>query len=154
MNPKGYITSNDAVATKNIDNLFNSLDEGGIYRFKLKANPTFKMKAKDSEKKVRIPYKREEKQLRWLSYKGNLHGFQLVPSQLNPEIPNVVVSNNTTLKGKRVKNNKKTMLTFHSVVFEGVLKIVNMMDFVNTLKKGIGSGKAYGFGLLSLAGGG
>ena len=42
-------------------------------------------------------------------------------------------------------------LTFGAVLFEGELEITNAEDFRNALTHGIGSGKAYGFGLLSIA---
>jgi len=42
-------------------------------------------------------------------------------------------------------------MTFSSVVFEGRLKVVDRVLFLESIKNGIGSGKAYGFGLLSVA---
>jgi CRISPR system Cascade subunit CasE len=46
---------------------------------------------------------------------------------------------------------KKHRLSFGSVLFEGVLEITDAERFQKTLEAGIGSGKAYGFGLLSIA---
>jgi len=37
------------------------------------------------------------------------------------------------------------------VQFDGVLQVINADDFVKTIARGIGSGKGFGFGLLSLA---
>lgn len=48
-------------------------------------------------------------------------------------------------------NNEPLKLTFGSVLFEGVLEITDAERFQKTLQAGIGSGKAYGFGLLSIA---
>jgi CRISPR system Cascade subunit CasE len=42
-------------------------------------------------------------------------------------------------------------MTFGSVLFEGVLQVTDPDGFRETLATGIGSGKAYGFGLLSIA---
>jgi len=42
-------------------------------------------------------------------------------------------------------------MTFGSVLFEGRLTIDDVEKFRETLAIGIGSGKAYGFGLLSIA---
>jgi CRISPR system Cascade subunit CasE len=42
-------------------------------------------------------------------------------------------------------------MTFGSVLFEGRLAITDTEQFRATLAAGIGSGKAYGFGLLSVA---
>ena len=42
-------------------------------------------------------------------------------------------------------------LTFYGVAFEGRLEVVDTALFHDGLQAGIGSGKAYGYGLLSLA---
>ena len=42
-------------------------------------------------------------------------------------------------------------LTFGDVLFEGRLRVTDAALFRQTLEHGIGSGKAYGFGLLSVA---
>ena len=42
-------------------------------------------------------------------------------------------------------------LTFASVLFEGVLEVTDAERFRQALEQGIGSAKAYGFGLLSIA---
>lgn len=42
-------------------------------------------------------------------------------------------------------------MTFGSVLFEGMLQVVDLARFRAALSEGIGSGKAYGFGLLSIA---
>jgi CRISPR system Cascade subunit CasE len=40
---------------------------------------------------------------------------------------------------------------FGSVMFDGLLRVSDPDVFRLTLQKGVGSGKAYGFGLLSIA---
>lgn len=45
---------------------------------------------------------------------------------------------------------KKNNIQFNSVVYQGILEVVDEDLFNKTLKKGIGKGKAYGFGMLSL----
>ncbi len=42
-------------------------------------------------------------------------------------------------------------LTFASVLFDGDLVVLDKMLFLEALSGGIGTGKAYGFGLLSIA---
>jgi CRISPR system Cascade subunit CasE len=46
------------------------------------------------------------------------------------------------------------ILSFGSVLFEGRLKVTDKEKFLDVLYAGIGTGKAYGFGLLSIAGSG
>jgi CRISPR system Cascade subunit CasE len=42
-------------------------------------------------------------------------------------------------------------MTFQSVRFEGLLTVIDPERFCQTLAAGIGSAKAFGFGLLSVA---
>ena len=42
-------------------------------------------------------------------------------------------------------------MTFGAVIFEGVLQVTDAEKFRESLKTGIGTGKAYGFGLMSVA---
>jgi CRISPR system Cascade subunit CasE len=46
---------------------------------------------------------------------------------------------------------KRSQLTFVSVLFEGRLRVTDPGKFRATLERGVGSAKAYGFGLLSIA---
>ena len=45
----------------------------------------------------------------------------------------------------------RAMLTHHAVRFEGTIEVTNTVLFLKTLASGIGSAKAFGFGLLSVA---
>ncbi|OPF76734.1 type I-E CRISPR-associated protein Cas6/Cse3/CasE [Streptomyces antioxidans] len=49
------------------------------------------------------------------------------------------------------KNGKGPRVTFHSVTFEGRLRVTNPAAFTTRLLEGIGPAKAYGCGLLTLA---
>jgi CRISPR system Cascade subunit CasE len=42
-------------------------------------------------------------------------------------------------------------MSFRSVRFEGHLTVTDETAFAETLSSGVGSGKAFGFGLLSIA---
>jgi CRISPR system Cascade subunit CasE len=46
---------------------------------------------------------------------------------------------------------RRQRMTFGTVLFEGLLRVTDVERFRTTLASGIGSGKAYGFGLLSIA---
>ncbi len=52
---------------------------------------------------------------------------------------------------KHIKGNEKAdTLRFRSALLEGTLEVLNEENFLQTIKKGIGSAKAFGFGLLSV----
>lgn len=69
-------------------------------------------------------------------------------------MPNLRTKAENKTMGWRSRDEKcgeKQRLTFSSVLFEGELEITDANAFRQTLAQGIGSGKAYGFGLLSIA---
>lgn len=140
--PKGYLANKaDSMVCKLIDFVYDYLSEGMVVRFHLRANPT-----------VREPGTRKRKALKtdseltdWLTRKGTQHGFEVV--NVTTEI--------TVEKGTRKPNNspssEKKTIFFNAVTFEGQLKIINKELFIAALKFGLGSGKGYGFGLLSIS---
>lgn len=119
-------------------------------RFRLRANPTRKIETKslpDGTKRNgrRVELFRAEDQIAWLQRKGQTAGFRVVDLQLNADVPNI----RTNAESKISSRTKK--LTFGSVLFEGELEITDAEQFRQVLRNGIGTGKAYGFGLLSIA---
>lgn len=128
-------------------------------RFRLRANPTRKIETKslpDGTKRngKRVELYREEDQIQWLQRKAETAGFRVLNLRLNADVPNVRAQPETKALGWRNSkqdNQPKRRLTFGSVLFEGELEITNADDFQKALTNGLGSGKAYGFGLLSIA---
>lgn len=119
-------------------------------RFRLRANPTRKIETKslpDGTKRngKRVELFRETDQIQWLRRKAETAGFRVLQLRLNPDVSNVRAQPET----KTISRTKR--LTFGSVLFEGELEITNAEAFLAALTHGIGSGKAYGFGLLSIA---
>ena len=49
-----------------------------------------------------------------------------------------------------VRNKDRMTLSHAGVRFDGVLEVTDPVSFAATLDSGIGSGKAFGFGLLSV----
>lgn len=105
----------------------------GRYRFRLRANPTVKRDGK------RLPLRDEEAQLAWLQRKGTAHGFTLVSVRVRD-----ATACRTRTAGDQVA-------TLEGVTFDGVLRVVDPTAFHAALEGGIGAGKGFGFGLLSLA---
>jgi len=150
--PKGYTIENEkdkGFIIKNIEALLLKITMNTVFRFKLRANPTQKKFNEENKKGMRIPLVNEQDQLEWLKRKGTLHGFRIL--SLNQNIPNAGVREQITYQGKKREGDKIHVLTFYSIVFEGLLGVVDEEKFILTLKKGIGSGKSFGFGLITLA---
>ena len=106
---------------------------GQTLAFRLRANPTVKRDGK------RLGLYRDEERLMWLARKGEAHGFR--PGQ-------VAVRKEETVRF-RPSDGQET--TLNAVRFDGVLCVTDPNQLVAALTDGIGSGKAFGFGLLSLA---
>lgn len=125
--------------------------------FRLRANPTKRIGANNTEqgerwRGKRIELRREEDQLAWLARKGETGGFRLVGVEVYPELPDTRVSNQEKARGRRPGPGDDTMpLRFGAALFEGRLEVIDRAAFLATLRAGIGSGKSFGFGLLSIA---
>lgn len=82
---------------------------------------------------------REEQLLEWLKRKGSNGGFDVAYATVGPNHDVII----------RRPGQSKPM-TFTAVEFEGVLVVRDVEAFAETLRGGIGRGKSFGFGLLSV----
>jgi CRISPR system Cascade subunit CasE len=115
-------------------------EKGARYLFRLKANPTVKKAVPGRPNGARVAIKERKEQISWLTRKGEAGGFAL---------KQVEVKNEGALEGR--KKSDGTPLLFNSVKYEGSLEVEDPAKLKGAAINGIGSGKAYGFGLLSLA---
>ncbi|MCD1294789.1 type I-E CRISPR-associated protein Cas6/Cse3/CasE [Methanocella sp. CWC-04] len=167
--PAGYLlidTDLENPACKQISEQYGGIKSGDVFTFRLRANPTKKVgtsrveeiklgKPKSNGK--RVPLKNEAEQISWLKRKGDHGGFELIAAKAIHELADVLVKEESPQKGAYLKGNQcsngtvNNRLSFVSVLYEGKLIVTDACKFQDTLKAGIGSGKAYGFGLLSIA---
>lgn len=145
--PEGYLALEPAV--KAVGNQYNRLANGMVLRFRLTANPTKKIDTKtgpDGKRRNgrRVALFREDEQMEWLERRAEAGGFELLNMVTQPELFDVAV-------GQPHVERSRSGLTFGSVTFDGRLRIIDEKAFRETLVSGIGTGKAYGFGLLSIA---
>lgn len=113
---------------------YPNFSKGNKYWFRLYTNPT-----KKSDKK-RVGMYKENEQYEWLKRKAEKGGFNIIHV-------NIIRKEKITAS----TNKKSRKMTFDGAQFEGVLEILNPEKFKLELSNGIGSGKAFGFGLLSIA---
>jgi len=157
--PRGYLSA--PAESKDISAAWNRIDKDAVLRFRLRANPTRKIETKTRVDGIRRNGKRvelrtEQEQLIWLRRKGGDGGFEIVSVRTAPQVDDVRVSDEGTIGGLRSSPpvsgaNGKRRLTFAAVLFEGKLRVIDPVKFRGTLEHGMGSAKAYGFGLLSIA---
>lgn len=146
----------EPVACKDVFAPYQSLQEGRLLAFRLRANPTKRVGSRDaSNRGKRVELFREEEQIAWLERKGENGGFKLDALSLgasSARVPRVEITPEGKRYGRKVdKDGIPQDLVHSSVLFEGFLRITDPEAFRQTVACGIGSGKALGFGLLSLA---
>ena len=163
----GYLAENTGTPGyefRDVSPAYRRLQDGQVLSFRLRANPT-KRVAKDGDplKGKRVELQREEEQIDWLIGKGRggrdgvPGGFDLLrKTGVDAEgeegpIWSVEVRPEGKTKGRKKDGGSGLTMTHLAVVFEGLLRVTDANAFLETLAGGIGSGKAYGFGLLSVA---
>ncbi|MCW5982840.1 MAG: type I-E CRISPR-associated protein Cas6/Cse3/CasE [Bryobacteraceae bacterium] len=115
------------------------------YAFQLCANPTRKVARELPDGALtkngrRVPLTAREELVEWIKRKGAQGGFTVVDATLR------------TFSRGREYFVKKGHAGLHSAVeFQGVLAVTDPVTFHETFTRGIGSAKAFGFGLLVLA---
>lgn len=149
---------------KDIWPTWQKLQSGRILSFRLRANPTKRIaKEGDPLKGKRVQLLREDDQIAWLLRKGRElgkdmpGGFDLLTKKIRDGQGNVfLVPRVHVIPDGKYTGRKKDAAIGHSTThfaayFEGLLQVTDADAFRKTLIHGIGSGKAFGFGLLSIA---
>ncbi len=147
--PGGYLRQSAEV--KPVDALFAQIRSGMTLRFRLVANPTRRISAGNTQEAERWHGKRvaisgEAQQLAWLARKGEQCGFILLPVQA-ASVNDVRVLPQAESGGQR----QGKRITLQTVRFDGRLRVTDADRLRQALQDGIGSGKAFGMGLLSIA---
>ena len=147
-------------AVKSIGESYAQIAGGMNLRFRLRANPTKRIGKSDTEAKARfkesekgnirrrVELRTDEDRIAWLKRKGGDAGFRLANVQVK-EIENAVAVGQGKINFSKSRDSPQ--LTFGAVIFDGVLEVTDADKFRESLIAGIGTGKAYGFGLLSVA---
>jgi hypothetical protein len=130
-----------------------TLSEGETLAFRLSANPTRRLASGPfAGSRVAIGGGAPAI-LAWLSQKGTDGGFEIVFEKGDDGCdPNwrIATAMLHAWKGTQDENAGKKISLFYANI-DGRLKITNPARFRETIVKGIGPAKAFGFGLLSLA---
>jgi CRISPR system Cascade subunit CasE len=145
-------------ALRTVDEAYGRIAAGLQLTFRLRANPTKRISTNNTEQDVRwrgkrVELRREDEQLDWLARKGDNGGFRLLGVSAQPEVRDVQAANLEKARGwQPARDGRAAMpLRFGAVLFEGRLEVTDPGAFRVTLRDGLGSGKAFGFGLLSVA---
>ncbi len=125
-----------------------NFSEGEAYRFRLRASPTICYTNRD-EDGVRHPRRSglftEPEQKAWLYRIAAQSGFKFDAERL------LVTPLNRREGAKAGPEGKREHIRCFQVDFDGTLMVTEAAAFAETFRRGLGRGKAWGCGLLSLA---
>lgn len=132
---RGYLAATEE-PNPSVKEFAPRFQRGQLLAFRLRGNPTIKRKGK------RLGLYRDQEQIDWLTHKAEQSGFRLLSAR---------TANETVVGGVVHSGWQQDQLRLLSVQFDGLLEVVDPQLFLRALESGIGSGKGFGFGLLSLA---
>lgn len=132
--------------TRDYSGMLRSLSRGERWAFRLTANPTRSGKrSANSTQTQRFGHLTSSQQVSWLLARAEANGFVVPDTALG--VPEVIVQRRTTARFAR----QGQTVTLSTVVFEGLLEVLDGERLARSLVCGIGPAKAYGCGLLTLA---
>ncbi len=127
--------------TKDYDPLLGRVVNGSVWQFRLVANPTKSIASGGKRGRVTACAGFSEQEA-WLRKRSQNHGFELLGESAS------VVENKWHIFKKGCEDRRQ--VSIKAVAFEGFLKVVDCELFRKMLINGIGRGKAYGMGLMTI----
>lgn len=133
---KGYLS-------KDYGALLSRISKQSKWRFRLVANPTQSVsRVKEGKRGVVRACVSVPNQEEWLKNRAATHGFLLEEGEFH------VVGNDWHIFHKQEV--KEKCISLREVSYEGVLTVTDVEKFKELLCHGMGRGKAYGMGLLTI----
>lgn len=137
--------------TVDYSRMLESLENGQTFRFRLKANPSRRANsdlnpngpAPVSIKGKIMPCVSIEQKISWLGRQAAAHGFSITEHDGHPQV-SVTEQNIDKLR------RKGSIVTMRTSMFTGLLTITDVDKFRHALTHGIGRGKGFGCGLLTI----
>lgn len=125
---------------KEYNSFLQSLDEGMQLHFRVALNPVVSVSKGAGVRGRVMPHVTVEQQMQFLLDRSVKNGFQL-----NSE--DFVIKERSY---EPLKQSEPNTIRISKVVYEGILTIKDIVVFRETLQKGFGKKKAYGFGLMTV----
>ena len=134
----------DAWETKDYEPLLRRTTEGSCWHFRLTANPTIS-RAPDGDARGKVyGHITTAFQEKWLMDRAEKHGFQIEDSGF------MVVGSRWLHFRKGTDGGRP--VTLMAATYEGTLTVTDAALFRGVLTDGLGRGKAYGLGMMTVAG--
>lgn len=141
----GWPDSEQGWDTLEYDGFLSRIEEGQVWRFRLTANPVHSVNVGEKRGKV-MPHVTVPQQKKWLLDRASSCGFKVVDTPQGEPAFDV-----TERHIRRFERNSATV-TVSMVTFEGALTVTDADLLRKAMISGIGRAKAYGCGLMTLAG--
>lgn len=131
-----------APETRRYEPLLERVTPGSCWQFRLTTNPTRTRKdpADPLARGALKPCYLEAEQEQWLLEQAGKHGFALTEGAFQV----------TRKQTCHFRKNGKRPVTLLAVTYEGILQVTDPEAFREMLCQGIGRGKAYGLGLMTI----
>lgn len=126
---------------KSYDEFLSRIENGSVWQFRLAANPTHSVKKTNGSRGKVTAHVSEKYQMEWLNNKAKQNGFSVLTQD------SCVIGSDWKIFYKK---DGKSKVRLKETVFQGILKVEDPDLFKKALVNGIGRGKAYGMGLLTV----
>jgi CRISPR system Cascade subunit CasE len=148
----GWNSSSGKGDTIKYDSLLSKLKDGQKFRFKLTANPASRFyKENDTMQGAKARKQGNfygklgiDQHNEWLISQSVRHGFSVTQNDF-------AVTSKGKLRFHKGQGRDRNTITLATATYEGVLQVTNVDKFRSALINGIGRGKAYGQGMLTIS---
>lgn len=139
------------VQTRDYTPLLNRLEKGQIWNFRLAANPVRSVRTDDEQTRTkRTAQLTVAGQTKWLLERQERLGFEVMSTTRDHEL--MVHDRRGLWFDKRERETgERNRVPLYSVTYDGRLRITDPEALRHALVSGVGKGKAYGCGLMTLA---
>lgn len=135
-----YYGVKNSAETKSYEPFLSSIKEGMKFRFRVTLNPVKSVSDENCKNRGRVyPILNEKELVDFLLKRSEKNGFHLNENEFT------VVN-----QGFEVLKKSKETTKLRKAVYEGVLTVSDKERFIETLTKGFGKKKAYGFGMMTV----
>lgn len=144
------VISHPSIRSLDYDPFVERLKEGQQLAFHLKANPIRRHQDAGGHRR-HVACKTEQEQLAWLYHQGKVYGFEISGGQayvLRQE--RLQFFRHPEKQKKQHSPSSGSPVILHAVTFQGILRITDLERFKTAVCNGIGHGKGFGLGMLSL----
>ncbi len=131
----------------------SGISAGGSYRFRLRANPVRSVKREGDGRGRVVSCGARANQEAWLLERCGALGFEVLASDRDPQggpPVNLATTARGTLRFSK-GHGRSPRVTLAYAQFDGILRVLDADLLRAALVRGVGRGKAYGLGLLTVA---